>query len=63
MHFYTTRSVAPDEELCISYVDTKDGVLERQAQLSQSWYFDCICQRCLTELAMDMEGKAELRDM
>ncbi|KAJ7240847.1 hypothetical protein B0H12DRAFT_50081 [Mycena haematopus] len=48
--FYTTRDVTMGEELCISYIDTVDGVTERRKQLSANWYFDCICERCKQEL-------------
>ncbi|KAJ6482519.1 hypothetical protein C8R45DRAFT_1099799 [Mycena sanguinolenta] len=48
--FYTTRDITMGEELCISYIDTADGVAERRKQLSTHWYFDCICQRCKQEL-------------
>ncbi|TRM58972.1 hypothetical protein BD626DRAFT_559757 [Schizophyllum amplum] len=41
MRFYTTRDVAPGEELCISYVD----------QFRQHWNFDCVCARCRRERA------------
>jgi len=48
--FYTTRDVALGEELCISYIDLKDDVIERRKQLSANWYFDCVCNRCKKEL-------------
>ncbi|KAJ7621367.1 hypothetical protein FB45DRAFT_139908 [Roridomyces roridus] len=49
MRFYTTRDVAVGEELCTSYVDLTDDVMERRKQLSLNWYFDCICKRCENE--------------
>ncbi|KAJ7583413.1 hypothetical protein C8J56DRAFT_953967 [Mycena floridula] len=49
MFFYSCRDIEPDEELCISYIDVKDSAEQRREQLSKSWYFDCICQRCKNE--------------
>ncbi|RDB26111.1 putative protein lysine methyltransferase SET6 [Hypsizygus marmoreus] len=54
--FYTTRDVEAGEELCINYVDVKDEVAQRRAELSANWYFDCACKRCHEELAR--AGKA-----
>ncbi|KAJ7444560.1 hypothetical protein B0H11DRAFT_2088646 [Mycena galericulata] len=48
--FYTTRDVAVGDELCISYINIADGVADRRKELSSNWYFDCVCQRCQTEL-------------
>ncbi|KAF9456320.1 hypothetical protein BDZ94DRAFT_404956 [Collybia nuda] len=49
--FFTTRDVEAGEELCINYIDIKDKVLERRAELASNWYFDCACRRCEGELA------------
>lgn len=49
--FFTTRDVEVGEELCINYIDVKDQVLERRAELASNWYFDCACKRCGEELA------------
>lgn len=51
MCFFTTRDVEVGEELCINYIDVKDRVLERRAELANNWYFDCACKRCGEELA------------
>ncbi|KAF8066668.1 hypothetical protein FPV67DRAFT_1495871 [Lyophyllum atratum] len=51
--FFTTRDVEIGEELCINYVDVKDMVAERRAELSRNWYFDCACKRCHEELGKD----------
>lgn len=50
MYFYTTRDISSGEELCISYIDTKDDVKTRRQSLKLSWYFDCACGKCTQEL-------------
>ncbi|CAK5276692.1 unnamed protein product [Mycena citricolor] len=40
LHFYTTRDIEKDEELCTNYVDLKDSVSERREQLRAHWYFE-----------------------
>jgi hypothetical protein len=51
MCFYTTRDVNGGEELCINYIDLRDNVEQRQAELLRSWGFECICKRCKEELS------------
>ncbi|KAK7202995.1 hypothetical protein BZA70DRAFT_297518 [Myxozyma melibiosi] len=52
MHFTTTRDIAPDEELCISYGMMLDQPVDsRRETLKEQWYFDCGCVRCARELA------------
>ncbi|KAJ7267232.1 hypothetical protein C8J57DRAFT_1181871 [Mycena rebaudengoi] len=50
LQFYTTRDIGVDEELCISYIDVDDAVKKRRQELSENWYFDCVCQRCDREM-------------
>lgn len=49
MDFYTARDVEEGEELCISYIDIKDSVSQRQEELFKEWYFQCVCRRCQVE--------------
>lgn len=57
MHFFTTKDINIDEELCINYIDIDDEVIQRRADLLKAWYFDCACLRCEKELlAIRLEG-------
>ena len=38
------------EELSISYIDTNAPVKTRRQNLSQNYFFDCVCSRCTSEL-------------
>ncbi|KAF9025277.1 SET domain-containing protein [Hymenopellis radicata] len=49
MAFYTARDIHSGEELCISYIDIKDTVAQRQEELMKEWYFRCICRKCNDE--------------
>ncbi|KAG5653208.1 hypothetical protein H0H81_001759 [Sphagnurus paluster] len=50
--FLTIRDVEPGEELCTNYVDVKDEVVGRRAELLRNWYFHCACKRCHEELGL-----------
>ncbi|PFH48810.1 hypothetical protein AMATHDRAFT_64564 [Amanita thiersii Skay4041] len=50
LEFYSMRDIEPGEELCTTYIDVNDPVLQRRAELKQEWYFDCACKRCHKEL-------------
>ena len=43
------RDVAPDEELCIAYVDATDDIEARQARLMEQYSFVCTCAKCQRE--------------
>lgn len=49
MRFYALRDIQPDEELCISYVDTQEARQKRREDLWKGWYFHCMCRRCAEE--------------
>lgn len=50
---YAARTIYPNEELCISYVDPMS--LSRKETLKQRYKFTCTCIRCL---AIDISGNA-----
>jgi Zn finger protein HypA/HybF involved in hydrogenase expression len=57
--FWTSRSIAKGEELCISYMggDEVDlDVVERRLRLSETWVFECGCERCGSEDVVVLEG-------
>jgi hypothetical protein len=57
--FWTSRPVVAGEELCISYMggDEVDlDVIERRLRLSETWVFECGCERCGDEDVMVLEG-------
>jgi hypothetical protein len=57
--FWTSRPIAKGEELCISYMggDEVDlDVVERRLRLSETWVFECGCERCGSEDVMVLEG-------
>ena len=45
-HFHAARDIEPGEELCISYISLDETVGQRQTNLKENWFFDCICARC-----------------
>jgi hypothetical protein len=50
--FWTSRPIVAGEELCISYMggDEVDlDVVERRQRLSETWVFECGCERCGSE--------------
>jgi SET domain-containing protein len=53
LHFTTTCPIAAGDELCISYLDlnatNNAGVKERRDALRDSWFFECLCARCVRE--------------
>ena len=59
LQFVATRDVVPGEELCISYVDTRDSRASRAAQFAQHWNFVCGCARCRGEKVEGYEVKVD----
>lgn len=57
----TLKTVAADEELSISYVDTNQGVEARQAVLKQHYEFTCQCPRCTGDARNALKLKARSR--
>ncbi|EIW79553.1 SET domain-containing protein [Coniophora puteana RWD-64-598 SS2] len=49
LEFFTLRDVKEGEELRISYASTDKPVGERREALRTSWFFDCMCSRCVRE--------------
>lgn len=50
--FVTAREVEEGEECCITYLGGDEKhltVSERRTRLSDTWAFECICERCLFE--------------
>ncbi|KAJ3078173.1 hypothetical protein HK102_004681, partial [Quaeritorhiza haematococci] len=45
----TIKEVHPDEDLTISYIDTKQPLAARRQRLSTEYYFHCRCSRCVAE--------------
>ncbi|KAF8628307.1 hypothetical protein AX17_006010 [Amanita inopinata Kibby_2008] len=50
MAFFAMRDIEAGEELCTTYIDVNDPVLQRRKELKEEWYFDCACARCQKEL-------------
>ena len=40
------RDIAPNQEICISYIDTSCPSHMRRQQLQKEYHFDCICDAC-----------------
>lgn len=53
----STRSIAPGEELTISYINETDSFDYRQEQLSSKYFFTCTCTKC----RKGAEGPGEFR--
>jgi hypothetical protein len=49
----TCSAVAADDEICISYVDALCPRKIRKEKLKESYYFECVCDRCLDEESED----------
>jgi hypothetical protein len=47
---HALRTLRKGEEIRISYIDTTVDVERRQAKLSSRYFFQCGCDKCLTEL-------------
>ena len=46
----SNRAIQEGEELCISYVDQGiEDVPSRKLLLSQEYFFDCFCERCMEQ--------------
>ena len=52
---YALDEVRPGEEVCISYLSTRDQLqpLAHRRQLLQTWNFHCRCPRCLGDRPLD----------
>lgn len=51
-HFSTSRDVEGGEELCISYLggdETSLNVHDRKQRLRETWAFECLCLKCVSE--------------
>ena len=52
----TMEAVRAGDEICIFYVDPGLPKVQRQAELSRTFCFECACQRCLSD---DSDGRVE----
>lgn len=51
MLFTVNRDIKKDEQICIDYSGVLDLLtVKRRAFLADSWFFDCACERCKSEL-------------
>ncbi|CAI4828482.1 BBL_G0053530.mRNA.1.CDS.1 [Saccharomyces cerevisiae] len=51
MLFTVNRDIKKDEQICIDYSGVLDlPTVKRRAFLADSWFFDCACERCKSEL-------------
>lgn len=51
MTFVLSRNVAFGEQLCIDYKDILHfDVMNRRKVLKENWFFECACDRCISEL-------------
>ncbi|OCH91025.1 SET domain-containing protein [Obba rivulosa] len=58
LRFVTTREVGEGEELCISYGQVEGMTWrERRKELSDGWFFDCACGRCIADIAAEMQAQ------
>lgn len=48
IEFFAARDIEAGEPLCITYVALKLTTVERRMKLKDTYSFDCICQRCLS---------------
>lgn len=46
------RDIKRGEELCFSYIDESQPLLQRQSELLQKYLFTCKCEKCSRELKM-----------
>ncbi len=51
-HVHLRRAVAAGEEVCISYIDQGLPLHVRRAQLHCIWDFECRCNQCMTDSAV-----------
>ncbi len=49
MVFRALRDLRPGEEVCISYIRLVGGKERRRSRLLSHYYFDCVCEACLSE--------------
>lgn len=45
-----SRKIVPGEMITIRYIDVNQPLAKRREELKETFYFDCTCSRCLTEL-------------
>ncbi|KAJ1940168.1 hypothetical protein GGF37_004089 [Kickxella alabastrina] len=58
MSFVTNRAICRDEELFISYGSVTDPASERRSRLSEYFFFDCACDRCIEETVITVSASA-----
>lgn len=46
-----SRRIEAEEMITIRYIDINQPVMQRRQELKDTFYFDCTCTRCLTELS------------
>ena len=46
---FAIKDIKIGDEICISYIDESAPRKERQEQLSEHYFFDCICEKCEEE--------------
>lgn len=45
----TLREAEPGKPLCISYIDWDQPVAARRRKLLEEYFFECMCERCVSE--------------
>ena len=55
------QNIKTDESICISYIDLDSGPIDRRKKLRDSYFFDCVCNRCgsLTKISADAAINSE----
>ena len=43
---FAAVDIKKDEEILTSYLNSTFSTTTRRKKLKESWYFDCLCQRC-----------------
>lgn len=53
--WHALRDIAPDEELCIAYLDLLQGynIEQRRELIRELLYFDCLCEVCREYLQVE----------
>ena len=44
---YAAIDIKQGEEILTTYLNSTFSTLTRRKKLKESWYFDCLCKRCL----------------
>lgn len=55
------RGISPDEEICISYIESSVPRVSRQKLLQNTYYFQCCCPRCTPNGQEPRGGEAGVR--